>query len=420
MFKLYKAQRQKVDILKESVLTQPLTLLTGEVGSGKTYMGAAVAKWFTQNHHDDQLLIIVPKHVTSKWNDVLAEADVDMTNVKVVTTFNKDIINASDFIIYDEIHTMKTKKKHFIDYIAKGKSTLGLTGTIIDKSVNDITDLTNIFSSEGKYFERFTDNRSLFQTKERYVRLYIEPLLTVGISRDDIEEMASTDDDKVIINTHELSIDMTVEESAFYQFMSSRLAQQEISKNQRLVTLNNFLDRVPDANQFVQKQGTYYYIGEQLHTTRSRKDEKLANLLTNLTNDTLIYTLDDNVAKRVANDFNLTYIDTSKPDAVDKINETVKTGVAVFNISRILTGVDLHANNIIWYQTPESLAQEVQGVGRITRLSSSNDDKTVYYLYHNNTLQEDLVVTLRENHKINNEMINKVAKKSHVPFLVSE
>ena len=73
-------------------------------------------------------------------------------------------------------------------------------------------------------------------------------------------------------------------------------------------------------------------------------------------------------------------------------------------------------------QTILTLTQEIQGVGRILRLSSSSDDKTVIYLYHENTMQEEIVEKLRENHILNNEMINKKEStiSTTVPFLTIE
>ena len=65
----------------------------------------------------------------------------------------------------------------------------------------------------------------------------------------------------------------------------------------------------------------------------------------------------------------------------------------------------------------------MQGVGRITRLSSSRNDKKVIYLYHENTMQETQTKALQENNKLNNEMIAKKDKSKmgndYFPFGLS-
>ena len=168
-----------------------------------------------------------------------------------------------------------------------------------------------------------------------------------------------------------------------------------------------------------------YFIGEKLHKKSPMKDKILNDLLDQdeYKTKTLIYTFDNEVAKRIAEATNAKFVDTSNHfTAETEINEALEHSAVVINILNILTGVDLHANTIIWYQTPVSLTQDVQGTGRITRLSSATNEKNVIYLYHKNTMQEKQVNQLIENSKINNELIQKqkneetVEKKPYFPF----
>lgn len=440
MFKLYKKQKEKADIILKGLKSRDFILLTGEVGVGKTYMGTYIAKRWQEINTNDVILIISPKHVVSKWKNVLSLAQADMSRVILTDKVLKDNIDRADLIIYDEVHTIKTKIKHFSEHIETDGKFIGLTGSIVDKDVNDITNITNFFSNDGLKFSRYSDVRRFYESKEQYIRFYIEPLFTVGLSKDDVREI-QTDSDTIIINTEELSIKMDGEESAFYNFVSQRLSSKKIAKHGQLEILNNFLDRVPNTSEFVRKTkweetGQYnsdgkpikeaftlsYFIGELLHNKSTKKDKILDELIEKYKSETIIYTLNDAVAERIGKNTKAIYIDTRKPNAVENINEIIKTKTVVININHILTGVDLHANNIIWYQTPLTLTQEIQGVGRILRLSSSLDDKTVIYLYHENTMQEEIVEKLRENHILNNEMINKKEStiSTTVPFLTIE
>lgn len=435
MLKLYRKQKEKSDLIIEGFKTRDFILLTGEVGVGKTYMGTYIAKKWLENFPLSNILIIVPKHVLSKWNSVIELSEINKDNIKITHTVKKDEIDNADFIIYDEIHEIKTKTKHFSDFVTTNKKLLGLTGTIIDKDINDMTNITNFFSNNGIKYNRYLDKRKSWSTKQAYIRLYIEPLLTVGISKADVDESLFGNDDAVLVNTKDYAIKMDDEESAFYAFISRRLANKQIAENSRLSILNGFLDRVPDVSPYIKKTSwetvesnnnttkianvNAYFVGEQLHNKSTKKDEILKELLNEYKNSTLIYTLNDNVAKRIANETSAIYVNAKSITAEEEINNLVKSNVVVLNINHILTGVDLHANNIIWYQTPLSLTQETQAVGRILRLSSSSDDKLIIYLYHENTMQEETIKKLQENHKLNNELISKKDKNikiSNIPF----
>lgn len=430
-FKLYPKQKQKADAIIKGFGYHDFILLTGEVGVGKTYMASYVVKQWQNNHIDKQFLLIVPKHVHQKWIEVLTSANVDMSMVKIVNTFKKDDINKADFIVYDEIHEIKTKVKHFEDFVKTNKKLLGLTGSIIDKSIKDITHITNYFSNNGEKYP-LKKNMKDIKTDEKYIRFIIGPILTIGLSKEDVMETVDTMDDKIIVNTENYSIDMDKEESAFYNFVTSRMATLEISQTQRMRYLNGFLDRVPSMTEFVQKTNRIdgkswtrsYFIGEKLHKKSPMKDKILNELLDkkDFNKKTLIYTFDNEIAKRIAEATNAEFIDTSDLFlAENKINEMLEHSAVVINILNILTGVDLHADTIIWYQTPVSLTQDVQGTGRITRLSSSTNEKKVIYLYHKNTMQETQVNQLMENYKINNELIQKqkneeIKEKPYFPF----
>lgn len=434
-FKLYPKQQEKAEILLENFKTKDFMFMTGEVGVGKTYIGTYVLLQWQKENPDKHFLVISPKQVIAKWKKVLAEAGVDMANVTVKSTFNAEDVNKSFAVIYDEIHEIKTKVKHFSDFVETHKKVLGLTGSIIDKSVRDITNITNAFSNKGEKFPQYKDVSVCYHDMIAYARLFIEPVMTVGLSKDDVIE--TNDDDAIIIDTYTKSIAMNDEESAFYDFMSGRLAKLQISPDQRMRVLNESLDRVPGRTEFIQKtnrntneDGTIetvtnsYFIGEKLHKTKSKKDYIVSELLETYDKRTLIYTFDNSVAKRIAESTEAVFVDTSKRETAEaEINEKLEQSAVVINISNILTGVDLHADTIIWYQTPISLVQDVQGVGRITRLSSSRNDKKVIYLYHENTMQETQTKALQENHKLNNEMIAKKDKSKmgndYFPFGLS-
>ena len=149
MFKLYRKQKEKADAILNGLENRDFILLTGEVGVGKTYMGTYIVKQWQDKHTVDTTLIISPKHVLSKWKNVLDLAQADVSRVILTDKVLKDDIDRADLIIYDEVHTIKTKIKHFSEHIETDGKFIGLTGSIIDKDVNDITNITNFFSNNG-------------------------------------------------------------------------------------------------------------------------------------------------------------------------------------------------------------------------------------------------------------------------------
>ena len=68
----------------------------------------------------------------------------------------------------------------------------------------------------------------------------------------------------------------------------------------------------------------------------------------------------------------------------------------------IKEGVELKANNVVWYSTPESAGLDEQACGRITRLHSEKTEKNFYYLYHKTTIQQELTNNIIRTNDINN------------------
>lgn len=417
--KLYPEQQAVVDKIITKLNQLHFQLLTGEVGVGKTYMGASIVKYWLENETNN-VLIICPSQVRSKWSEVLASCNINLDNVQIVTKFNDLTINEHTHIIYDEIHLMKTRNRYFKKFNNRqGVKLVGLTGSIIDQDPNDLIKITQTFNKDEFGRNLFWPAKEPYMYGSTYIRILVEPLLTEGLSKDSVKAFANDNDkgDKTIINTHKISITMNDDESRFYKFLITRLASLNITPKSQLNILNEFLDRDPKASSFVTKRSkkdgewktNQYFIGEKLHGSDTKKLDALLSCLkkNKLQEKTLVYTLSDHMAKFVADQTGLAFISSKSPTAVDDINKTLKSSTVVVNILPILEGVDLNANNIIWYQTPLTLSQEVQGVGRICRLSSERTEKNVFYLYHENTMQKQQVEKIEDNHKLNNELIKK-------------
>lgn len=409
---LYEQQQKVVDKILKRLSIFDFQLLTGEVGSGKTYMGCEIAKQYAIK--EKSVLIISPTHVKKKWQSVLKET-TNSTELLDRITISSSIpknVEEYDLVIYDEIHTLKSKKSKFKYYAYhRFQHFVGLTGSIVDKDVSDITNLVNTFvkdSSNFMNYNSFRRNSILNVTRYEYVKLYLQSFIITGISRNEISQELRQDEDNIIVNVNNLPIKMNLVESAFYDFASSRMDSLKLSSVRQFKILNESLDRTSKSEVFRLK-GQDYYIGDRLIDDNPLKTQTLKKLLNSLNENVVVYTLDHNLAKRLADKIdNLTYFDSSKSHHVEQsINDLLTHSNVVLNILPIITGIDIESNAIIWYQTPLTLTQDIQGVGRITRLSSSDDEKSVYYLYHKNTKQEELIDKIKKNRELNNELIRK-------------
>lgn len=417
---LYDEQRKVVDKLMYFLPKYKFQLLTGEVGSGKTYMGSEIAKRYAVENK--RVLIVSPRQVVNKWNEVLKltfeDNELYLENVVVSSNIAKeDLFDDYDLVIYDEIHLIKSR----IRYLKEMRDVypveiVGLTGSIVDKDVSDITNLTNQFAD--KFYDMYS--KSVFSTRYAFVRLFVQTFIAHGLSRDNIK--TEVENTEAIVNVHELSVKMNAEESAFYKFASRRMDSIGLSETRQIKLLNETLDRVTKSSTFSHK-GLQYFVGERLVEKSSDKINQLKATLETIDENALIYVTNGVVGREIEKQLNnCIFIDVTQniEDAEKTVNHHLINGKkhVIINITKVTTGIDLHANHLIWYQTPMKLTQDIQGTGRITRLSSSNEEKHVYYLYHHNTKQEKLVKILKRNRELNNEMIKKqqTTNVSTIPF----
>ena len=146
--------------------------MTGEVGVGKTYIGTYVLRQWQKENPDKHFLGYLTKTSYCKMEKVLAEAGVDMANVTVKSTFNAEDVNKSFAVIYDEIHEIKTKVKHFSDFVETSQKVLGLTGSIIDK-VFAILQISQMrFQIKVKNSPQYKDVSVCYHDMIAYARLF--------------------------------------------------------------------------------------------------------------------------------------------------------------------------------------------------------------------------------------------------------
>jgi len=411
-FSCYQAQLKAVEQIESHFTKERFVCLAGETGVGKTYIAVQVIYNLLEKRPDKKVLVIAPVQVRQKFQRLLAMKG--LKDIQVVTRFTNETLKEYDLIVYDELHTMKTKVKHFYN-LPKRIRVLGMTGSLIDKNPEDVTEMFRVFMRE--FSRNIKTRQELGIPIISYIQDYLIPLLCVSLSKEEVKEIETT---QLKVMPSQYQVSMTEEEEAFYNFFQQRATKDlEIGNDRAIRVLNQWLDREKNISSFLRVKGKDYFIGHQLHEFEDKKAQAIQKIFTinpNMEKRTIIYTLSDSIAKRVANTMKLPYIKTSSQDEtlLAKLNDLLKTSAVVVNIQPILTGVDIHADTIIWYQTPVSLSQDIQGVGRISRLSSKGN-KRVIYLYSKNTIQETMVNKLADYHQMNNMAIkqNVLGNKTH-------
>lgn len=120
----------------------------------------------------------------------------------------------------------------------------------------------------------------------------------------------------------------------------------------------------------------------------------------------------------------------SLPDSISKnkresyINhkfndENYQIGIMI--AKKISVGIDIqNVENIVWYQVPDNVAEILQAQRRIMRLDSGKSSK-IYFLYYQNTVQEDIIKQVSQSavHNAANYNVrdtSNLAKMTHILF----
>lgn len=224
-------------------------------------------------------------------------------------------------------------------------------------------------------------------------------------------------DKKFQITTVKTPIAMTKEESLFYRFASKRLRKIGVGKSRQLQIINDIFDgRDESASYTVVYKREQYFIGRAIYNFSTAKIDFLEEYKDK--QRVLIYVRSDKIAKRVSKMTGIPFLDT-----LEEINNTLQHSPVIINIKHFVVSVDLDADTIIWFQSPASVSEDIQGSGRITRqymIEEGNIKKTIIYLYNKNTLQEDWTNELASLYETNNNLSEKEEEgKAKMPFGLS-
>ena len=182
----YDYQNYGIRFMIDKINEEGFVLNADDVGLGKTIQSIGVIKWFIEHKGIKKILIICKKSIKKQWIDEIkkfapdiletfvtfkteelankrkkAYKNFDQSDCGILITNYHNFLNDTeliketnpDFIIIDEVHSVKARKGKLnsnISKVCKGKPTIFLTGTPIMSKPEDIFGIVQICNT--KYF----------------------------------------------------------------------------------------------------------------------------------------------------------------------------------------------------------------------------------------------------------------------------
>lgn len=294
MVQLLPAQSEVVNALLSKYQNPELTMqhhlfISGEMGTGKTYMGSAILAQLKPKH----VLIVCPSSMPKKWSSVYTEFtndeptmfnqkmtkdDIVNTNVLIISQdklytlvkilyqdsdyYNMTMVESSikrsikqgyvdlsnlthkfehyfDFVIFDEIHTYKPTYQVFRALAILCQSDiymLGLTGTLFRQNVSDLRCLLSLtnpeFNDLGYDDDDLRDPSWFYPNIWRYI--------SVPISLKDVEKQQVDEVKQDIMPLNGLTL--SAEQKAWYDLVSYNMTRLKASERQIDQVTTSYLD----------------------------------------------------------------------------------------------------------------------------------------------------------------------------------
>ena len=447
MFKLIGKQQKISDTLvnkfkqtHDSLINDSL-FLSGEMGTGKTYMGSYINyQLFNKNNIN---VIISPSTMIKKWINVLNSAAKEYSNnmniiqykssmnihknytyVMSYITFTKFIqnvnINDLNMIIIDEIQKCRQKMIENIAYTKKENHNikyLFLTGTIFDSSTEILFKLLEVTHHKlmqnyitSYQFDTNWENNTGSYKQFNLIKFinYIWKYISVSISLNDLKESDQINNDANLVQ--EIApiklIDMSEEEKAYYSLIINQAKIAGMPTQMAARTASDYLD-LPSKKMLVSRRikkikympasNLIYQAGLTLSDITLSNTNKYKQLMQILKEkkQTLIYITDEELGEKLnqqlkKDGYNSDLI-LSKKDTDKKINNSFKENTIVITNPKLVTvGVDIEAEYLVWYQLLNKITDILQAQRRITRLNSKLKSK-VFLLGYNETHQQEII-----------------------------
>lgn len=437
-FKLYEKQQTIADEIQDifnntNNRANGQFYLSGEMGSGKTYMGAYIANI---NKNEYNVFVVSPKININKWSSLLDDAHT-IHKKEVYDPSNKISIIAFEdlnvwlksqkpfkqpmFIIVDEVHLAVNSKKDAFDTLISFTSNqdmrgLYLTGTIMEGEKREIVSIMRTTHPHLVSNSLVKDMKEHFETFIFRVWQHV----STSVSLEDIQDLMENRQEikQEIAPIH--PIPLTTEQMLFSDVISSQFSDLDVSKQTSRTQIASYLDN-PEKNldYRMQTRTSKSKMKSPKHVTlamplkdiafqNTSKYQKLVELIKNSNDDRiLVYVNEETIIQKLKaslkddgiNAFTIEHVDVEMYS--DYINQQFKTTkVGIVDPSKVNVGIDIHAEQLVWYQLMPKLDKMIQAQRRVCRLSSENKSLVTIMVYdtdYENQRAEELSNATKQN-----------------------
>lgn len=467
MAQLYSSQANVVDALLKVYRNPELTMqhhnyISGEMGTGKTYMASALVAELEPKH----VLISCPSSMPKKWQKVYADFTGQAPIIYTTKTTKEELLAAPavivvqsnlyklvktlygdspqmdtmereiktevshgqlddditsnyefehyfDFAIFDEIHTYKPTTQVFRALAVLCNSNiymLGLTGTLFKQNIADLHCLLTLTNPEfnGLMYsdDDLRDSGWFYPNIWCYISV---PISLKDVEHDQIAVKSEEDIKQEIMPLH--GIDMSEEQTAWYDLAQNNLKRLGISSKMIDQVTTYYLDLPqakqptvqrsnPDSFQNDKSRARFdFFVGMTLSPIdieKTPKFKQLKQILQDSPDKTIVFVQDIKLGKVLCEHLEHSFAIPSGIDhteVADYVNSRLNGdfNIAIATTKQISTGIDLNsAHQIVWYEVPSDVTAILQAQRRVLRLNSTDSSK-VWFLYYNDTAQEQII-----------------------------
>ena len=418
-FKLYEKQKAITDEICEVFentenRANGQFYLSGEMGSGKTYMGAYIANLYKKDYN---VLVVSPKININKWVSLLDNVKVinkkntydDSQDISVIAFEDLNVwikkqkpFNQPMLIIVDEIHLAVNSKKEAFDTLISISSNhdmrgLYLTGTIMEGEKRDIV---SIMRTTHPHLVSHNLVKSMKERFEMFI-FHVWQYVSTSVSLEDIQDLMENrqeiKQDIAPIN----AIPLTTEQILFSDVISSQFLDLDVSKQVARTQIASYLDNPEKSLEYRMQTRTskskmkspkYVTLAmplKDISFKNTAKYQKLVNLINNSGDDRiLVYVNEPKLIAILKSALKEDGYDAFTIDDVDAemyseyINTQFKSvKVGIVDPSKVNVGIDIHAEQLVWYQLMPKLDKMIQAQRRVCRLSSENKSLVTIMIY---------------------------------------
>lgn len=439
--KLYPAQQTIADQIIDAYQlpqTDQALYLSGEMGVGKTYIGAYLAHWML--HHTHQSVVIVsPSIVIDKWLKILKDTDQSVTvnkltnknyNIILDQTPSINILNANTLksfttfidgyhdqinLIIDEVQELNSTKLNYLETLLKLTNyKLMMTGTIFD---NLDTGLPTLIQLTNPSIINYATTHSHLTHIDQIVKdlpifmKYIWQYISVSLSLTEIKKHQTH---LLVQNIEPINyIPLTPIEEANYNLAltANSLVHPELFASNLLddPSQSPIINHKTHGELF--NQPCYEFVSlplEPIKFNQTAKYQALCEYLSQIDCDkkVIIYATNCHVIHQLARNlqhdhYQATALTQRSSQIQTKINHLMQQfNILIVDPKLIKVGIDINAQYIIWYQLLSHMTDILQAQRRITRLNSDTPSN-VKYLAYDHTSQRQLLDNISQANKSN-------------------